>query len=360
MKKSSKEPVIKNKSDECYSLNAWIKKELDFLEDTNEYLDLYVENKYTYTQEDVIINNPKKNSSRRIDELDKFKNMEYKSKNLRFHYMDTRFVFNEDRNHALVFKLLHMIKRIGKSTKNLRVKFMFFILWADETMREYSSICANSKNFIVDIESFFERKMNEKIHQTLEEYTSDMHNFLEILRITKIMSKKYKRMNLHPIGKQFRKLLDQEKYDGDHDREIFSMSEFIIQRWKYISNLKFFSKTLGIELICLNKKIFDDYTNNKLSEDKFYNYILTFFHLPYVMDLYAIPRILYSLPNSSLKIYSAGFNHVETLFDFILEFYEDIQIKKFIPKKQMRCIHTKKGEVLENVSEINSEFEDSS
>lgn len=72
LKKSSKEPVIKNKSDECYSLNAWIKKELDFLEDTNEYLDLYVENKYTYTQEDVIINNPQKNSSRRIDELDKF------------------------------------------------------------------------------------------------------------------------------------------------------------------------------------------------------------------------------------------------------------------------------------------------
>ena len=61
----------------------------------------------------------------------------------------------------------------------------------------------------------------------------------------------------------------------------------------------------------------------------------------FIMDLYAIPRILYNYLNSKIKIYSAGDYHIELFRLFLTEFYPNSHVKTIRNRNgnNMRCLN---------------------
>ena len=154
-------------------------------------------------------------------------------------------------------------------------------------------------------------------------------------------------MNLHPIGKQFRKLQNQQ------DINIEEMAKYIIKLGEdRTSNIQVISPLYDwVEELLLFSL---DPKNNKGSE-RIYNVIDTIilgtFTHPFLMDLYAIPRILYIHPKSKIKIYFAGDYHSDVLESLMNHFYPETHIKtqRSYKRGRKRCINT--------ASEYRSEYE---
>lgn len=137
------------------------------------------------------------------------------------------------------------------------------------------------------------------------------------------MSKNDQGMDVHPIGKQFQKLCTQEKYKGNVKKRIECMAGFIIDQsfWPWMDDFMYDSMWIILQKI-QEKVLSKESMSNEFIE--FRHFVFNAYVAPYLMDLYAISRILHRLPKSEIKIYASGFAHIHIFENFLKQFYPDL------------------------------------
>lgn len=366
--------IVKN-SEDCYTLSAWIKHLSEKLKNTKKYIDLYVEDDFSLIGNENNSNNYIFDG--RLSELSIFHNC--KNCNLRYHLVDFRSFEKKNLQSGFVLgalgdvynsiqKLIDYEYNVNDDIKykeqkeyegndqydddedeydedgddedeedehdeedieqeddeylyNATVILKNFLILKDATLRDYAMLCAKSKNYELDIKTFFTKcKINFK--KLDRNYLSNAYlEFLNKLCQTGNMTKKYKGMTLHHIGKQFRKLMEQENYSGNKNDRIEEMVNFITNMDPFEIKPDFDSDFLTI-FQKIKKAII---THNKFRkdfyDDELYDLLVSYSIVVYPMDIYAIPRILYNYEDSQLKIYSAGYVHIDICKKFLDKFY---------------------------------------
>lgn len=368
--KNADEPVLVGKisSEPCYTLSAWIKKILDDLKGTKQYLDLYVEDYFSEFQE---IKEGKKVDEKhdaqlhydgRLGELIRVYAQCKTCENMRYHFLDTRTIhisdkpyhnFTDDLIHSILNDIFFSLKpeiihrdnltffhslffqKNSETMKSLVLELNSFLIHINEIMKEYCILCALSTNYSQDIRDFVLDYVNDLSNEPKTYYDQTYFVFFDHLLRTRYTHKKYMNQDLHPIGKQFRKLLIQEQYQGNMNHQISKMAKVIIDFKKIKPFQQKDYEILYDELsqIDLSKESINSEEITEIIEKKIF--------FTYFMDLYAIPRILFQYSDSKLKIYSAGNYHTSVLIEFLTIFYPGNEQKRIEPNNEYmdRCLY---------------------
>lgn len=305
--------IFKNEEN-CYTLSAFIYFVLQNLENTKENLDLYVEDSYSMIlNEWYKVNYPDVNDGGLFEIIKLYRNA--KSNNLRYHHIDARFYENYNLSDLTTKEFNHYIKNYYENSIDT-----FYNL-----IKEYVILCSISINIDVDLKRLI-KKWKNKIGE------DDRLNNLFIECIEEYKNKNYKGLKLHPIGKQFRKLLVQEGYKGNHAKRILNMVFFIIDMNKE-------------QIDAVNNDLFNflkNITDTQSARKKFakIDYDIRITYQSILMDCYAIPRVLYNYENSMLKIIAVEENQSIKFSRFFDRYYPKTMISYISGQKtKMRCLH---------------------
>lgn len=321
---------FKNENIKCYTLSSYILKVLQRLKGSNYYLDLYVEDMYQRFLHKILIPITLSLNDGRLQELYKFYSKPHD--NLRYHYVDTRMSTVSEYIDSIPFDTRSDI-RIFKN----KVKYFYdkSIHITKILIRTYTTLCATSINFEEDYTNFI-KGWSKKIKKK-----DKINNLIfKNIKITKL--KFYKNMILHPIGKQFIKLLEQEKYSNDYTKRIEEMINYIFKitddynlSWQDInkSNREQFLRILNSDGLTRMKAIqlYEEFL------DKIYS--TEMLNMTIFMDVYAIPRILYNYEHSILKIVSVGEFHKHIYSKFFDHFYPNTMCTEIMMVNNNRCLN---------------------
>lgn len=337
-------PKILVKSKDCYTLSAWIQKILEDLEGTDLYLDLYVEDRNFVLQKKA----QQIRFDGRLTELDIFNNQIHS--NLRFHSVDFRAYERTGKRFRIVSThLTATFKRIvylfqkypNTSPKQIVDEMEDFWMDRDNLLRDYAFLCASSTRYSEDLDDFLSQSIKKTEETPFTLFKPLYIKIIQNLMNSKSMVKQYEGKEIHPIGKQFRKLLVQEKYKGNIQKRIEFMAGFIIDQnfWPWMSDREY---DYIMDVVEKTKEKILTEENTMVELEIFKKFCLNKYIVSYLMDLYAIPRILFHHPNSEIKIYSAGMHHINILEDFLGQFYPKLQGRCVISASEdIRCLYTK-------------------
>lgn len=360
---NSRTPKIIKKGTDCYTLSSFVQNILEYIEGSDEYLDLYVESYYSIYQKlqkdiDSTVNS---DNDGRLGELIKFYGNCKKCKNIRFHHIDIRNITTS--REISIYRIVDdlwiknkayknltelensEITDIGDFLENLNDQIIYVNFFAlevfslyKEIIVEFMVICANSKDFIIDCEDYMnnliERLPNYEVsdEDAFEEEIKTFFNpLIDDMKEHLHIAKNYNGMILHPIGKQFRKLIDQE---GRSELDIENMVEFLSKKDEGMWDEELTNRLEGARH---NYDVISEIILDDPSEENVNKYIpilfenvsdvlsliegYNIFRASFVMDIYAFPRILYNFENSKMKIVSVGLNHAKMFSEFIDHFY---------------------------------------
>lgn len=351
LRSDTNEPVLKNGNKNCYTLSAWIYTILNRLKWTNHFLDLYVEtqisNFYNIKKKKFKLshNYKKFHYDGRLGELERVYSDCETCDQLRYHFLDMRSIKLGNRTSDFTGKMVNYMIADVKSyisdfdnienAQNVEYfeivkKFLMDMhkcfYYVNTIIKEYTILCSMSINYPKELQFFVKKYISKFKNQHTFYFKNTMSCLFNDLLMTKSFYKQYDNYKVHLIGKQFRKLIKQQNEKGDITEKIKEMSYMIVNR-KHTNDYT----TEEYEFII------DDILNLKLS-DYFQDFIFSQLTFPYLMDVYAIPRILYLHDQTSLKIYSAGDYHCDVLIQFINHFYPGNQLDRIDLSDMNRCL----------------------
>lgn len=353
-----------SRKEDCFTLSSWIRMILQQLKNRNLVLDLYVEDNINRIKNKEIYPHIEINKQDgRLNEIIYIYGRD-PSKSLRYHHVDMRYFFNrtfrdEWNFYGKMMTNFESFYQNGEDSlpKNKKFKNTLKELFVDlfpiffEIYENYTYICATSKDFKNDLVDFLNEwrtllEENDKPHRI----RFDIHLLLNYLQNTLEFAKKYNRMTLHPIGKQYRKLFDQEEIPKEEqDQQLENQVQFIFQYSSLNGNI--FPHEMPNHYY---QTILQYYDNHNFLNVREFMYDTLSFLNQYMMDMYSIPRILYQESNCAFKIYTCGSTHSKVLCAFLDYFYPNSnQLLKnkyscLIKSNDLRCMNI--GSLYQDVS----------